>query len=176
MLFRHKGCDMLVVAAMQEVDRAVAGMVAQLEPRLRVAHTPLQEAGEAMAILLQLQADGAPCVASAQPIQLFLETLVRMAAVRLHCCGCSNGPDLALLGKRRCSCMPWIAFRPTPCFECSCLHLAPTAFLEAVHHVPSALSCGNAERPWSAARWSTAGHGGMRGCPRDFTAEPDPTS
>ena len=51
-------------------------MVAQLEPRLRVASTQLQEAGEAMAILLQLQADGAPCVAQSQPIQLFLETLV----------------------------------------------------------------------------------------------------
>ena len=81
----------LRLAAMQEVDRGVAGMVAQLEPRLRAASTPLQEAGEAMAILLQLQADGAPCVASAQPIQLFLETLVRMTAVHLHSCGSSPG-------------------------------------------------------------------------------------
>ena len=142
MLFRHKDCGMFLLAAMQEVDRGVAGMVAQLDPRLRVAHTPLQEAGEAMAILLQLQADGAPCVAAAQPIQLFLETLVRMAAVHLHCCGYSacRGPDRAcILDDRQCSCMPWIAFRPMPCFECACLHLAPTAILEAVPHVPLAL-------------------------------------
>lgn len=66
-------------------------MVAQLEPRLRVASTQLQEAGEAMAILLQLQADGAPCVAQSQPIQLFLETLVCFFCFQL-CAKRSSSP------------------------------------------------------------------------------------
>ena len=54
----------------------MAAMVALLEPRLRDASTPLPDAAEAMQVLLQLQADRAPCAAEARPIELFLTTLV----------------------------------------------------------------------------------------------------
>lgn len=61
---------------LQEVDKAVAAMVALLEPRLADASTPLPEAAEALHILLQLQADKAPCAAEARPLELYLTTLV----------------------------------------------------------------------------------------------------
>ena len=71
-----------VLLCAQEVDKAVAAMVALLEPRLADATTPLPEAAEALHILLQLQADKAPCAADARPLELYLTTLVR------HLSGC----------------------------------------------------------------------------------------
>ena len=67
----------------------MAAMVALLEPRLRDPSTPPAEAAVAMQILLQLQADRAPCAADARPIELFP-----------HCTGAAPAatPAAALLG------------------------------------------------------------------------------
>ena len=51
-------------------------MAAVLAQRLKSPRTGLVEATEAISALLQLQADGAQCTQSLDPVNLFIATLV----------------------------------------------------------------------------------------------------